>query len=116
VHFDRGEAGSGDRVPDSDRCVGVGSGIDNEGFVLLSGNADGVHDIPFMVRLQEFHGRSQLYCQRRHLPVYLFQRCAPVHIGFAFTQKVQVRPIDNKNVCHDPTSLYCSFQLTTTTH
>ena len=97
VHFQNRPLKGIERIQDRHRCMAIGPWVDDDPRRILARLLDPVHQLPLMVRLVAGHRHAQFGRQTRQRRLDIGQRLAPVNLGLALTQKVQVRAIQNKD-------------------
>jgi len=96
MHLDRRESAEEEGVPDRHAGVGVPGGVDHHPVGRAPCPLERLHDLPFVVGLEELH-RSAFRPRRLRdgLPDG-GESLAAVETGFTLPQHVQVRPVDEK--------------------
>jgi len=98
VHFNDRDRDCGNRVAQGDGRVGVAAGIeDDRPGAARRGLVQPVDQMAFMVGLAEVEGYAQLPGPIAHHPSDIVERVAPINLGFAGAEQVEVGAVEDKD-------------------
>src|SRR5664279_4626273 len=104
VHLDhRGPAGP-NRIVQSDRCMAIGSRVQNDPGAGAPGFLYPVDQDALMIALAEVHGDFEPLARGHAVAFDVSEALAAIDRRFALTKEVEVRPIEDKDRSrHEPT-------------
>ena len=109
VHLDDRGVDDGDRVPDGDGRMRVGSGVDDDPGHALAQLVDGIDDLPLVVALAEVKLEASLLSRLQAQPTHVVEGFRSVDLGLPFAEEVEVRPLENGHDGGVRRHVRCSF-------
>jgi len=100
--LDGRDARRGDSIAERNARVRISTGIDNDRLVLAHGVLDLLHQLAFMVRLEEGHLDTEFSGERGESPLDVVEREVSIDIRLSFSEQIQVWSMYHEYLQEDP--------------
>src|SRR5664279_5348924 len=94
------KAAGGQGIPDRDACMSVSGRIDQNPGKFPLRVADAVHDLPFMIALEDLKLNAERRSFLRKSLIDLLQRDFAIDRDFPLSEQLQIRAMDHKDFFH----------------